>query len=328
MSELSGLPPALRPAVDAVGSDSVAPLIGTIGGRLAQPTRHGGSGRAVDDVVRSVLEVAAVDASLGWLAAAFNSAVHRVAESAPSIGDDIWSAHPDALIVTCAGGRGNLSLSGRLTGRWDAVVGATLADWLLLSIDDPHDGLPCHALIPRAAAHVEPEALLGGLDWAGVGRVIVSDVGSWAGVAPQHVVGGVHARTAPLDGAATAAAVIGSAAGVWQGHVDQVRVRLTTAQGKDEVTDAAAVQVAWSASDIDAAKLQVITSVQNPYDETDALRAQRQSVARARAAADRLLGNSRHALDASDPVTRRWCDVQAGYRLALGSLMRRPQHPR
>jgi 3-hydroxy-9,10-secoandrosta-1,3,5(10)-triene-9,17-dione monooxygenase len=30
-----------------------------------------------------------------------------------------------------------------------------------------------------------------------------------------------------------------------------------------------------------------------------------------------LLASSRHALDASDPVTNRWRDVYAGYRLAV-----------
>ena len=42
-----------------------------------------------------------------------------------------------------------------------------------------------------------------------------------------------------------------------------------------------------------------------------------EAVARARAAADHLLEHSRHALDAANPATRRWRDVDAGSRLAV-----------
>ena len=68
-----------------------------------------------------------------------------------------------------------------------------------------------------------------------------------------------------------------------------------------EVTDDAAAQVARAASDIDAARLQVVTAL----DDGPGMRAWRfrQAVARAHGAADRLLANSRHALDAAEPVS-------------------------
>jgi 3-hydroxy-9,10-secoandrosta-1,3,5(10)-triene-9,17-dione monooxygenase len=109
---------------------------------------------------------------------------------------------------------------------------------------------------------------------------------------------------------------VGTADGLWRIHVDQVRARLATSYGGDEVTNDAAAQVARAASDIDAAKLQIGSSLPLVDDVAAALWAHRQAVARARDAADRLLGSSRHALDASDPAARMWKDVHAGFRLA------------
>jgi 3-hydroxy-9,10-secoandrosta-1,3,5(10)-triene-9,17-dione monooxygenase len=123
--------------------------------------------------------------------------------------------------------------------------------------------------------------------------------------------------TATIAAAGAAAAVVGSADGVWRNHVDQVRARLDISHGGDEVTDEAAAQMARAASDIDAAKQQILASL----DPGSAARetptwAFEQSIARARAAADHLLASSRHALNSSDPVTKRWRDVHAGCRLA------------
>ena len=102
-------------------------------------------------------------------------------------------------------------------------------------------------------------------------------------------------------------------------HVNQVRERLAATFGGEEVTDRSTVQVARAACDIDAAKLQIAASILRDNWDADSLRAatwaQRQAASRARDAADQLLGSSRrHALDASDPVTRYWQDVHAGFR--------------
>ncbi len=113
--------------------------------------------------------------------------------------------------------------------------------------------------------------------------------------------------------------MVGSADGVWRKHVDQVRARLDVSYGGDEVTDEAAAEVARAASDIDAAKLQ-LTGALDPAAPETATWAFAQAVARARGAADRLLASSRHALDASDPVSDLWRDVHAGCRLAVRIL--------
>lgn len=265
--------------------------------RLTQPSAHDGLGLAPDEFLRSVGEIAASDGSLGWLAGSYGIAALALA---PAVADDVWGARPDAVVT--AGHRGSaLVAEGRLTGRWGSVVGAEHADWFLLSCD-----ATC-VLLPRrrvdVAVHARPAALPG----AGIGDVTVTDVA-------------IEDRdTAVADpvvaAAAAASVVVGSALGGWHRHVDQVRARLAISYGGDEITDEAAAQIARTASDLDASRLQIATAGfaggTAPY---------AQAIARARSAADRLMASSRHALDASDPVTAAWRDVHAGCRLAAAVM--------
>ncbi len=295
-----------------VDADSAAALHRSLIGLTLRPTRHGGDEMSFVHYVSEVYELAVLDGSLGWLAAMFNAAASEVAGLPGHVPDEVWGSDVDALIAPAFSGGGSLAHDGRLTGRWEAVVGAGYADWLLLPADDAGG---CRVLVPRDAAHVEPVPDTG-LAGADVHNVSISGVA----VADRHLFSDDGGRAAVIAGAGAAAAVVGSADGVWRNHVQRVRARLATTYGGDEVTDAAAVQVAWAASDIDAAKLQVTTSLELPDDLASRTWAHRQAVARAGAAVDRLLGSSRHALDASDPVTRRWRDVHAGCRLAVGLL--------
>jgi 3-hydroxy-9,10-secoandrosta-1,3,5(10)-triene-9,17-dione monooxygenase len=249
-----------------------------------------------DEIVAEVGELAAVDGSDGWLAASFKSAAYEVAQKSPD-------AH-NSLVARAFHGTGALNRRTGLSGRWELVVGAQQAAWLLLPVARGR-----HVLVPQAAVVLEPVTGLTGLHEAGIRDVTATGVGSDV----CHVVEcGPAGRV--LGQAAAAAAVVGSAEGVLRMHVEQVRARLATSHGGDEVTDAAAAQVAWSASDIDAARIQVAGSV--ACDLATATWAHQQAVARARDAADRLIANSRHALNASDQVTGLWRDVHAGCRLA------------
>jgi 3-hydroxy-9,10-secoandrosta-1,3,5(10)-triene-9,17-dione monooxygenase len=173
-------------------------------------------------------------------------------------------------------------------------------------------GHACRVLVPRSRVRVEFADREASLSAAGVGDVIVGDLA----VEDGCVFPGNH-DTGVITGAGAAAAVVGSADGVWRKHVDQVRARLDISYGGDEVTDEAAAAVARAACDIDASKLQITGALDPAGALKTATRAFAQSVARARGAADRLLASSRHALDASDPVTNLWRDVHAGCRLAV-----------
>ncbi|WP_445166784.1 hypothetical protein ACTXG7_23560 [Mycolicibacterium sp. Dal123E01] len=253
-----------------------------------------------DEIVAEVGELAAVDGSEGWLAASFKSAAYELAQQAPK--------DRNSLIAKAFHGTGTLNLRTGLSGRWESVVGAQQAGWLLLPVARGRQ-----VLVPQAAVVLEPVTGFTGLYEAGIRDVTATDVDSDA----CHVVDGGHARRV-LGQAAAAAAVVGSAEGVLRMHVEQVRARLATSHGGDEVTDAAAAQVAWAASDIDAARLQVAGSV--TCDLETATWAHQQAVVRARDAADRLIANSRHALNASDQVTGLWRDVHAGCRLMVRLL--------
>lgn len=268
--------------------------------RLMQPPAHDGLGLSLDEFIRTVGEIAATDGSLGWLAGS-----HGVAALAltPATADEVWGSRPDALVTI--GHRGSAQVAaGRLTGRWESVVGAERADWFLLACGDR-----LH-LVPRecvdAGIHAHRAALAG----ARIGDVTVTDF------AVDERRSAVTDRT--VSAAVAAAVVVGSALGGWHRHVDQVRARLAISYGGDEILDEAAAQIARTASDIDASRLQIATAGfaggTAPY---------AQAVARARGAADRLMASGRHALDASDAVTAAWRDVHAGCRLAAAIIGQR-----
>jgi 3-hydroxy-9,10-secoandrosta-1,3,5(10)-triene-9,17-dione monooxygenase len=195
-----------------------------------------------------------------------------------------------------------------LTGKWETVIGAEYADWLVLPAKSTIARL---ILVPREAARIEPITHPTGLPAAGICDITVAGHTVDDGYA---FTGDLRAVALAMAGAATA--VTGSADGVWHHHVEQMRARLATSYSDDELTSAAPAHVARAASDIDATKLQITEALRRSDVEAAETWVYQQAVARARAAADRLLGNSRHALELTDPATRRWRDVHAGCRLA------------
>ena len=242
-----------------------------------------------DEFIHSVGELAADDGSFGWLAG-----THGVAAKALTPAGAELAA--DALVTI--GHRGFARVTdGGFTGRWPSVVGAEHADWFLLACDGRH------LLIPRGRVIVDVHIHPAGLTDAGIGDVAVTglDVDDLNPGAVDHV----------FAAAAAASVVVGSAFGAWRRHVDQVRARLAISYGGDDIADAAAAEIARTASDIDASRLQIANAELRGDTAPFA-----QAIARARDAVDRLMASSRHALDASDPVTAAWRDVHAGYRLA------------
>lgn len=296
---------SLNPA--ALTAESLVGLQGSLIGQAHRPSRYGGSKMGTNGFVSDVCELAALDGSLGWLATMFNAGACEVATLPDGVVDAVWGADPDAVVTTAHRGTGSVGPDGRLTGTWDSVVGAEYADWLVL----PSDNGTRRILVPHDAAHIEPIDQPSDLAAAGIGDVTVTG----------HLVDDGYAftgdhRAAAIALAGSAAAVTGSADGVWRHHVEQMRARLATSYSADELANAAPAQVGRAASDIDATKLQITEALRRPDTEARGSWEYDQAVARARSAADRLLGNSRHALDLNDAATRLWRDVHAGCRLA------------
>ena len=103
-----------------------------------------------DEFIAAVFEVAVLDGPLGWLTAMFNAAAYEVSGLHRDAADEVWSAGPHALIATSYGRRRGSSRDGRLTGRWESVVGAEHADWLLLSAGND---VVHRVLVPLAARY-------------------------------------------------------------------------------------------------------------------------------------------------------------------------------
>jgi 3-hydroxy-9,10-secoandrosta-1,3,5(10)-triene-9,17-dione monooxygenase len=265
--------------------------------RLMQPPAHDGLGLPRDEFIGAIGEIAATDGSLGWLAGSYGVAALALARE---VADEVWDTRPHALVTVAHHGSARVT-EGRLTGRWGSVVGAEHADWFLLMCDGRL------RLVPRIHVDVAVRARPATLAGAGIGDLTVTDV-----AIDDRCVAEIDPSVAA---AAAASVVVGSALGGWRRHVDRVRARLAISYGGDEITDEAAAQIARTASDLDASRLQIAAAGFSgdtaPY---------AQAIARARAAADRLMASSRHALDASDPVTGTWRDVHAGCRLAAALM--------
>lgn len=310
MTEPTGGHSAVCEIIAAVTTESPAALRSSGVGRMLQPTVFGGLAVSDDEFVWAVHELAALDGSLGLLAAAFNAAARDVAGLPECAASEVWSADPDALVTVGHLGSGTLA-DDRLNGRWTSVVGAEQARWLLLPAGDGY-----RVLVPHDGLRIELVGTHTGLDAAGICTVTASDL-----LVSERYVFGDDRNAAVLSVAGAAAAVVGSADGVWRKHVEQTRARLATSYGGGGITDEAAAQVARAASDIDAARLQITTSLQPPRaDLATATWACRQAIARACGAADGLLASSRHALNGSDAVSRLWRDVHAGSRLGVDML--------
>ncbi|CRZ14876.1 acyl-CoA dehydrogenase family protein [Mycolicibacterium neworleansense] len=327
MAEPTGTP-GVDPSVSA--AESITVLRDSVSCRLLQPVGYGGRAVSPADFVAAVADLAARDGSGGWFAAAVNAAAYAVTGLGDTAAERVWGADAGALVTACGDATGQLTAEAgqfRLTGRWEAVSGAALADWLLLSALDG-DSVRC-VLLPRSVVQVDRHVGRRGLDSAGIGDVTVSDAAVDAQSVFEHPddtscdsdeFDAARPSYRVLAGAARAAAVVGAASGVWQAHVGQVRRRLATSYGSEDTTEltSSAVLVAKAESDIDAARLQLSASLS--ADAPAAATALSQAVTRARNAADQLLSSgSRHALDAADPVARLWLDVLAGYRLTIRS---------
>jgi 3-hydroxy-9,10-secoandrosta-1,3,5(10)-triene-9,17-dione monooxygenase len=320
MAELSATDPAiceiLRTYVERIGDGGMPAepiaMLRVSALRMLQPVRFGGLGTSVEEFVKAVAEFARIDASAGWLTALFNVGTRALATLHGPIAGEVWGDDGSALVAIGHRAQGRCIRDDMVVGRWRSVVGATHADWLLLAIDDGR-----WALIHRGDTQVDSGTRQQGLDAAGIADVTVSGVD----VDSVRIVGPLSDATAGLMGASMAAAVVGSADGFWQGHVDQMRARLATSHGGEGATADSAAQLAWAASDIDAAEIQVAATL-SLTDSTDAHREYQQAAFRARNGADRVMANSRHALQASDPVTARWRDVQIGSRLAEDFFVR------
>ncbi|WBP96452.1 hypothetical protein O6072_09280 [Mycolicibacterium neoaurum] len=266
--------------------------------RLMQPAQNGGGGLTPDEFLCTVIELGTENASRGWVAAAYGLGAQALPATAFDV---VWSEHPDARVTVAFGGSALVD-GNRLNGRWPSVVGALEADWFLLGA-----AVGC-VLLPAAAVRVHRNQHDGGLPASGLADVDVADVDMTSAQMCPHRT----AADAVLATAVAAAAVVGSALGGWQRHVDALRAQLAISHGGDVLTDQAAAQIARTASDLDASRIQITTSGftrRAPY---------AQAMARSRAAMDQLLASSRHALDVSDPVTTAWRDVHAGCRLAAG----------
>jgi hypothetical protein len=198
---VTGMAEAVRGVVEAVAANPIAEKHRSSAARALQPSRHGGLALNGDEFVELVCELAALDASLGWLTAAFNAGAAEVNTLPKGAADAVWGDDPNMLTTNTFQGDGELGRGLRLTGQWESVVGAEYADWLLL----PAGNGSSRVLVPRSAVRLAPVGSPAGLSAAGIRDVTVSAFP----VDERLVVHDPDDTPAVIAGAGVAAAVVG-----------------------------------------------------------------------------------------------------------------------
>lgn len=315
--------------------------------RMLQPRRYGGLEAHPLRFYEVVRALSGACGSTGWVASVIGVHPWQVALFDEAAQDDVWAGSPDALVSSSYAPMGRLVADAdafRLSGRWSFSSGCDHADWALLgALGTDGAGNPefLTVLVPRRDLTVVDVWDSVGLRGTGSNDIVVDDV-----TVPAYRVlrNAEHARlsgpgqavnTGPLYrlpfGAifttTITSPVVGAVAGCLDTYVDAMRRRTRDSLGGGRFAEDqfAQVSVARSASEIDAAILQLDRNIAELYACAEAgreipmelrLRARRDQVRateRALEAIDTLFktagGNS---LRRGNPIERAWRDAHAG----------------
>ncbi|GID32175.1 alkylation response protein AidB-like acyl-CoA dehydrogenase [Paractinoplanes brasiliensis] len=142
--------------------------------RLYSPRDLGGFEASPVDVLAALEQIARIDGPTAWILWSLNMGF--IADRAGEAVSWVWGMGPDPLIAySRQAGRIEAVAGGyRLSGQWEAVPGARLADWLLLCAHTD-EGDPRFLVIPRGSARTAGRT--GKFPaWMAYGRVTVDDV--------------------------------------------------------------------------------------------------------------------------------------------------------
>lgn len=276
-----------------------------------------------DDAVRpdrlqSIRSIASACGSTGWMTAHVAAAPWLLATFGPEVRDRLrLEPAVDPLVAYSLEPAGRVEERDgalHLSGSWAGVTGAVHASWLVLAARrGSADGTAPAGLVvvPTSECRLAPAVDSIGLAAAGAQDVTAVDVAlpldAWARPGSGQLL--------PL-GTLAASALVGTAQGALDEHVEQVRRRVALSHGGEDVAPAGSspARIGRAASQIDAAVHALQPEVVDPDGlPQEPLERQWFATERAVEGAELVFGSVRgHALDNGDPVARLWRDVQVG----------------
>jgi 3-hydroxy-9,10-secoandrosta-1,3,5(10)-triene-9,17-dione monooxygenase len=337
-------------------SDRTAKLMRDAGViRMLQPATYGGYELHPREFAETVMELAALDGSTGWVAGVVGVHPWELAFADPKVQEEVWGEDHDVWMASpyAPMGIARPTDGGYLfSGRWQFSSGTDHCDWIFLGgmLGDENGEMVMpprmlHLILPRSDYEIVEDSWdVVGLKGTGSKDIIVSDafVPGYRTLEYTDVAEGTAAREAGLENPiyhvpfsamfplGITAAVIGMAEGALHHHLDyqRSRVQITGTKIKDDPYVLYAIGEA--AAEIEASRVALIDNVSRLYDDVVAgreisferravgRRTQTQAAWRAVRAVDEIVARSGgNAMRMSNPLQRFWRDVHVGLTHAI-----------
>lgn len=337
-------------------SDTAARLLRDAGAiRMLQPRTHGGMEAHPAEFAETVMKIASLDGSTGWVAGVVGVHPWELALADPRVQDEVWGENPDTWMASPYAPMGTVRpVDGGYVfdGHWQFSSGTDHCDWLFLGAfrTDPDGTMlkppqSVHVIIPRSDYEIVEDSWdVAGLKGTGSKDIIVRGafVPEYRVMRAQAVMEGQASKDAGLTSATyqvpfscmfplgITSAVIGIAEGALAHHMayQKNRVQITGTKVRDDPYVLPAISEA--AAEIHASRSALLENVHRNYDAVAAgrevsfderavgRRIQVQSAWRAVRAVDEIVARSGgNALRMSNPIQRFWRDAHMGLAHAI-----------
>ncbi|TAM88517.1 MAG: hydroxylase [Jatrophihabitans sp.] len=349
---------AQGPANEKLGrlSDTSAKILRDTGAiRMLQPRSHGGLQVHPREFAETVMRIASLDGSSGWVNGVVGVHPWELAFADPKVQDEVWGADPDTWLASPYAPMGIARpVEGGyiFNGRWQFSSGTDHCRWVFLGgfVGDENGAMAMpprslHLILPRSDYEIVDDSWdVVGLRGTGSKDVIVKDafVPSYRTLEYSQVIDGSLQRAAGLGDPTyelpfsvafplgITAAVIGIAEGALAHHLDyqRNRVQITGTKIKDDPYVLYAIGEA--SAEINASRAALLDNVCRIYDlvaagKTPTLqdravgrRIQTQAAWRAVRATDEIMARSGgNAMRVDNPMQRFWRDAHMGLAHAI-----------
>lgn len=349
---------ALGPANESLGKldDQAAKVLRDTGSvRMLQPSSYGGEELHPREFAETIMAIAGLDGSTGWVAGVVGVHPWEMAMADPRVQEEVWGEDQDTWIGSPYAPMGMLRPvdGGYLfNGHWQFSSGTDHCDWLFLGAflgdADGNQLQPpqsMHVILPRSDYRIVEDSWdVAGLSGTGSKDVIVTDafVPSYRVIPFSSVLDGSAPKEACLDNPSyhvpftcifplgITAAVVGIAEGALAHHLayQKDRVQITGTQVKDDPY--ALYALSEAAAEINASRSALLANASTMYDAAAAgrkisfgeraagRRTQVQAAWRAVRAVDEIVARSGgNAMRRNNPIQRFWRDAHAGLAHAI-----------
>ncbi|MDR7303894.1 acyl-CoA dehydrogenase family protein [Haloactinomyces albus] len=337
-------------------SDAAAKLLRDTGAiRMLQPKTHGGLEAHPREFAETVMRIAGLDGSTGWVAGIVGVHPWEMAMADPKVQQEIWGEDNDTWIASPYAPMGQLRpVDGGyiFNGRWQFSSGTDHCDWIFLGgflTDAEGEQLQppqsVHVILPRADYEIVEDSWdVVGLCGTGSKDIVVADafVPDYRVIPFSKVIDGQAPEEAGLENPTyhvpfscvfplgITSAVIGIAEGALAHHMayQKSRVQITGTKVRDDPYVLSAISEA--AAEIHAARSALLENACRNYDTVAAGRAvsfaeravgrrtQVHAAWRAVSAVDEIVARSGgNAMRMDNPLQRFWRDAHMGLAHAI-----------